>query len=217
MATVSPSRVMLATTSWKHYVALVDALGDGNPGLRVAFDAQTMEIMSPSFEHERVLRLIEFLLTRAFDLSGAEAISAGSTTYRREDVEKGVEPDLCFYVDRPNLRVSRQIELTLDAPPDLVIEIDLTRERMPKRGIYASFGVPEVWTFDGKNLRATRLVDGKYLAVNASVLLPWLPLADITSRIEQMHVTNNARLRLDWDQHVFQLLSNDATGNAKPD
>src|SRR5664279_1903730 len=92
MATVSPSRVLLATVSWKHYAALLDALVDENPGLRVAFDDHTLEIMSPSFEHERVVRLIEYLITRAFDLSGREALSAGSTTYRRDDVQKGAEP-----------------------------------------------------------------------------------------------------------------------------
>jgi Uma2 family endonuclease len=149
MATLSPSRVLLATVSWKHYAALLAALEAENPGLCVAFDDHTLEIMSPSFEHECVVRLIEYLVTRTFDLSGREALSAGSTTYRRDDGQKGAEPDLCFFVDKPNLRSNRTIELTLDDAPDLVIEVDLTRERMSKRGIYASLGVPELGSSTG--------------------------------------------------------------------
>jgi Uma2 family endonuclease len=208
---------MLATVSWKHYTALVDALGDHNPGLRVAFDDQTLEIMSPSFEHERVVRLIEYLVTRAFDLSGSEALSAGSTTYRRDDVQKGAEPDLCFFVDKPALRASRAIELSTDDAPDLAIEIDLTRERMSKRRIYASFGIPELWTFDGSQLLAARLVDGKYAAAASSAILPWLPLADITAWIEQMHVTDNRALRLAWDARVAQLLANRPNHDLAPE
>ena len=211
MSTISPSRVMLATTSWQRYVALTEALGDSNPGLRVAFDDETMEIMSPSFDHERTLRLIEFLVTRAFDLSGAEAVSAGSTTYRRDDVRKGAEPDLCFYVDRPNVRLRRDIDVNVDPAPDLVIEIDLARERMSKRAIYAAFGVNELWTFDGEQLHAARLEGGVYTALAESLILSWLPLADITARIRRMYEENNARLRLDWDQHVAGLLTKERT------
>ena len=208
MATATPTRVLLATTSWRSYVAVSEALGEDNPGLRVAFDAQTMEIMSPSFDHERIARLMDYLVTRAFDLSGADAVSAGSTTYRREDVQKGAEPDLCFYVDRPAVRLQRTIDLSVAPAPDLLVEIDLSAERMSKRAIYAALGVAEIWRFDGTRLCAQRLVAGEYSAIEASILLPWLPLYDITARIERMYLSSNAQLRLDWDAHIMGLLAN---------
>jgi Uma2 family endonuclease len=207
MTTQSPSRVMLTTTSWNRYVAVIQAAGQDNPGLRIAFGDATMEIMSPSFEHERVVRLIEFLVLRAFDLSGADAISAGSTTYRRDEIEKGAEPDLCFYVNRPNVRLSRHIDLAIDPPPDLVIEIDISRERMSELGIYAGLGVPEMWRFDGNEFAVMQLTGAEYQVAESSALLPWLPLAEPTSRIRAMRDVSNAALRLEWDDCIHALLA----------
>ena len=41
--------------------------------------------------------------------------------------------------------------MTVDPPPDLVIEVDITRSSLDKLSIYAALRVPEVWRYtDGE-------------------------------------------------------------------
>jgi Uma2 family endonuclease len=101
----------------------------------------------------------------------------GSTTFRREDLEKGLEPDDCYYIHNPNaIRGRREIDLSVDPPPDLAIEIDITRVSIPKQPIYAALGIPEIWRFDGSHLTVLRLREGKYFGVEKSEVFPFLPI-----------------------------------------
>ena len=54
------------------------------------------------------------------------------------------------------------IDLTLDPPPDLAIEIDMTSPSIPRLPIYCALGIPEVWRFDGETMVLLALVNGKY-------------------------------------------------------
>ena len=77
----------------------------------------------------------------------------GSTTFRREDLERGFEPDACFYVqNEEHVRGKPRIGLNVDPPPDLVIEVDITSPPLDKLPIYAQIDVPEVWRCDGERL-----------------------------------------------------------------
>ena len=39
-----------------------------------------------------------------------------------------------------------------DPPPDLVVEVEMTRSAIDKLRLFASMGIPEVWRYDGKTL-----------------------------------------------------------------
>jgi Uma2 family endonuclease len=54
--------------------------------------------MSPSPEHEKLNRRIAQLVLAVTEELGIEAEDLGSTTFRREDLERGFEPDSCFYI-----------------------------------------------------------------------------------------------------------------------
>ena len=42
------------------------------------------------------------------------------TTFRREDLEKGLEPDQCYYItNEPKIRGKLELDLSVDPPPDL--------------------------------------------------------------------------------------------------
>jgi Uma2 family endonuclease len=46
---------------------------------------------------------------------------------KKEDMETDVEPDDCFYIqNEAAIRGKDRIDLTIDPPPDLAIEIDNT-------------------------------------------------------------------------------------------
>ena len=99
----------------------------------------------------------------------------GSTTFNREDLERGFEPDASFYIRNEALiRGKRRIDLNVDPPPDLVIEVDITSPSLDKFPIYARPGVPEVWRYDGERLTIYELRSEEFVEVAVSKILPCL-------------------------------------------
>jgi Uma2 family endonuclease len=182
-ATVAPhvggDQFVLEGVSWQLYEMLLHELAEQR--VFVTFDAGRLELMSPSPEHEwwksLIGRLIEALaLERS---TAAEAL--GSTTFKRRDLAKGLEPDECYYLrGAGELRRKREADLTRDPPPDLVVEIDITPRAIDRESLYAALGVPEVWRFDGRTLSVLLLQpDGSYQAAEASAAFPTLRVADV--------------------------------------
>lgn len=186
MATVlSPpeQRVILHNVSWETYEHLVADLQDSSAP-RMTFDRGTLEIMSPSSEHERYNRTIAQIVEELAVEMDVNLDSLGSTTFRREDIDRGFEPDSCFYIkNAARVRGKKRIDLTVDPPPDLVIEIDITSPSLAKFPIFAQVGVPEVWRFDGKQLSIHEISEGEYHSRDESVAFPMVTAADITAFI----------------------------------
>ncbi len=72
----------------------------------------------------------------------------------------------------------------VDPPPDLVIEIDITHPSLDKFPIFAAFGVPEVWRYDGMRVRFYTLIDGQYAEQTTSLIFPSLIAAAVTELLE---------------------------------
>jgi Uma2 family endonuclease len=99
----------------------------------------------------------------------------GSTTFRREDLDRGFESDACFYVqNEEHVRGKPKIDLNVDPPPDLVIEIDISSPSLNKLPIYAQIDLPEVWRYDGERLTIFELGGEAYAQTSRSVALPHL-------------------------------------------
>ena len=166
MATVenvqAEQRFLLHGVSWQTYVGLRDS--PENEHVRMTYDRGEMEIMSPSKTHEQYASLIGLLLHTWTLEQDIDIQSCRTVTFKREDLQRGLEPDNCYYVaNEARVRSKTELDLTLDPPPDLAIEIDLGGGRMRKLAMYAAFGVPEVWWFDGRNLRVFALdQNGQY-------------------------------------------------------
>src|SRR5208337_1637637 len=144
-------RFVLCDVDWEGYRSLLNILGD-RP-VRVTYDRGTLELMTPLPIHERYKslfgRLIE-MLTEELDL---DLYSFGSTTLGREVINRGLEPDECFYISSARkIRDSKNIDLEFDPPPDLAIEIDITGNSGRRLSIYGVLKIPEVWQFDGEIL-----------------------------------------------------------------
>ncbi|MCA1599606.1 MAG: Uma2 family endonuclease, partial [Chloroflexi bacterium] len=163
---------------------------------RFTYDRGTLEIMSPLPEHERFNRAIQLLVPIVVEEMGGEVYSFGSTTFKREDLLRGFEPDSCFYLQNaPRMRGKTRVDLHVDPAPDLVVEIDITHPSLDKLPIYARIGVPEVWRYDGARLEILALEGNEYTltlrpssralpAVTAEALMTLLPrsmgVGDIT-------------------------------------
>jgi Uma2 family endonuclease len=172
------SRVVLHGVGWEGYETMLKLVGD-RP-VRLTYDRGDLELMVPSLDHERYKSLLGRLietLTLELDLP---CDAAGSTTWRKQLEDRGLEPDECYYLANAERVVGRKVDLSVDPPPDLAIEIEISRSALDRLGIYAALGVPEVWRFDGEALRVEQLqADGTYQEVVVSPSFPFLPLNEV--------------------------------------
>jgi Uma2 family endonuclease len=189
---VANQQVVLSNVSWETYKMLLEDLA-GRSAPRLTYDRGQLEIMSPTPEHERLNRRINLIV----DIVAAEldirVDVLGSTTFSREDIDRGFEPDSCFYVAKADrVRGKKRIDLGKDPAPDLVIEIDITSSSIPKMPIFAHFGVPEVWQYDGSSLRMSKLEGSEYVSIDRSLAFPI-----ITSRVLEDFLAKSQ----EWEDH----------------
>lgn len=171
---INEQRVLLQGVSWSTYQALIQDLAE-RPNQRLTYDRQWLKIMTPLPEYEANKRLLGRIVEATTEELGLEIYSLGSTTWSREDLRRGLEPDECYYITSEALvRGQQTFDLTVDPAPDLAIEIDITSSSLNRLDIYASLGIKEVWRFDGKDLSIYVLGEGKYCQQEASRILPVL-------------------------------------------
>jgi Uma2 family endonuclease len=169
-------RVVLQNVPWEYYSRLSD--DEANRHLRMSYYKGTLELMSPRYRHERsAARVGQFVmkLTEVLDIPCSES---RSTTFRREAEGAGKEADTSFYLaHEPQIRDRDEIDLAVDPPPDLAIEVDNLADSRDKLSIYAALKVPEVWRYDARAgvLWFGRLqADGTYASLERSECLPML-------------------------------------------
>jgi hypothetical protein len=73
---------------------------------------------------------------------GVDVESVGSTTFKRQDLERGFEADKCFYFQHAEqVRVRDEIDLAVDPPPDLIVDVDIKKKYALGRGLAQFFGM----------------------------------------------------------------------------
>ncbi|MCS6815666.1 MAG: Uma2 family endonuclease, partial [Cyanobacteria bacterium] len=170
-------KVLLKDVNWQEFETIVADLGN-HRSARVAYDQGVLEIMAPLPEHEVNKVLIGNLIEALLEELDIDFWCLGSTTFKNELMQQGIEPDHCFYIQHEAaVRGKDRLDLAIDPPPDLAIEIDVTSRTHPQ--IYQNLGVPELWRFEQETLQINQLQDGQYQPVATSSLAPHLPLADM--------------------------------------
>jgi Uma2 family endonuclease len=178
-------RFLLSGVSWRTYEALLAEVGERS-STRFSYDQGELELMSPCGRHERLKVRLRRLMTTLTEVLEIPIDGCGSTTLHREVLKKGLEPDEGFYIQN-ELRVRGKLamDLEVDPPPDLAIEIDITSGSVDRKGIYAALGVPEIWRYDGDSLRIDRLLaDGSYERTAMSPTFPFLPIGEFAEFLE---------------------------------
>ncbi len=178
-ATSDERRTIVRGVGWNGYQALLAKSSDRS--VRLTYDRGDVEIMAPLPKHERKKSLLgQFvrILAKEFRIP---VIPMGSTTWNREDVDKGLEADESFYLGNlERIRDPDDADLDVNPPPDLAIEIEITRSVLDRLGIYGALRVPEVWRFDGKSLRVLlRQNDGSYQESQTSAVFPEVPMNEV--------------------------------------
>lgn len=155
--------------TWSTYVVLRDSLDDQGSGVRLTYLEGALEIMSASDDHEVVKKLFARLVEAYSEEMDIDLDGHGSTTYRNEEVERGLEPDECY-----TLGGRKRV-------PDLAIEIVFSPPRVDKLSVYRGLGIPEVWTYRDGALIVRVLGSDGYAVRTESALLPRLDLALLVS------------------------------------
>ncbi len=205
-------RFVLHDVGWAFYDELLSRLGD-RP-VFVTYDRGSLELMSPSDKHERCAALAGRLVEELTLELGIPILSCRSTTFRREDLDRGLEPDECYYIrSEARVRGVSPIDLSRDPPPDLAIEIEISRRLLDREGIYAALGVPELWCYDGARLRVLLLgPDGRYRASDRSAALAMVSAPDLERFLALRDQVDETRLLRQFRDWVRSRLSPPAGG-----
>lgn len=169
--TVGEKRVVLSGLSWEAYTQFLDALPPSR-GSKLTYDNGLLEITMPLEDHEFAGRLIERFILTLVEVFGLRIKTMGSTTLNYPYLKKGAEPDNAYYIQNQYLVKGRNVDFSVDPPPDLVVEVDITHTDIQKNQFYAGLGVPEFWRFNGKDWRIYQLQGDVYVEVALSPTFP---------------------------------------------
>ncbi len=162
---------VIVNASWETYERLLAERGHEH-GTRFFYGDGQLEIMTVHQRHEWIKRLIEKIIDTAAEAARIHVAPIGMTTLKRADLFKGAEPDSAYYIRPPRgRRMQAELDLLIDPPPDLIVEVDITSDSMPKAALYAALGIREWWKFEGDALRILCLERDGYRQKDSSPLL----------------------------------------------
>jgi Uma2 family endonuclease len=197
---IGEQRILIRDVGWNGYQSLLKLIG--NQRVRVTYDRGDVELMSPLPKHERskvILAQFVRILVRELKIP---MIAMASTTWNREDLDRGLEADESFYLGNlERIPDPDNANLDVDPPPDLAIEVEITRGVLNRLGIYGAMGVPEIWRFDGREIQVLlRQTDGTYARSDDSLAFPGVPIQEIArfANTKEIHDETAAVDRF-WD------------------
>ncbi|WP_066424771.1 Uma2 family endonuclease [Anabaena sp. 4-3] len=180
-------RVILQNVGWQEFEAILAELGE-HRATRLAYSQGTLEIRMPLPKHEVAKVIIGDMVKILLEELEIDCECFGSTTFKREDMSCGVEPDDSFYIQNHAKMIGKErIDLRVDPPPDLVIEVDVTSKTQLEA--YEALGVPELWRYEKDKLQINILRDGKYIESEISPTFPNLPIVEAISQFYEQSKT----------------------------
>lgn len=201
---LEPGEPMVLTgVSWAMYERLLVERDRVRPGVRLTFDRGRLEIMTVSRIHERWKGVLARLIERLAEELLIPIVCGGNLTIRREDLERGLEPDECYYVQNALQMVPmKELDFTRDPPFDLVVEVEQSRTIASRLPVLGALGVREVWLYNGRSLRVLhRQPDAEYRDGPTSAAFPQVPPAELErflGRVGQIDDTALVLEFIDW-------------------
>ncbi len=168
--------LLLKNINWQMFETLLDELGETRAA-RLSYSKGMLEIMAPLAVHESGKEIIGNLVEIILEELDIEFWALGSTTFKNEKMDQGVEPDKCLYIQNETfVRGKDRINLIVDPPPDLAIEIDITSRTHFDN--YEKLGVPELWRYYGSTLEINVLKEDHYELSEKSAHFPNIPVLE---------------------------------------
>ena len=194
-------RLVLYNVPWDDYEQFCELFAGHN--VRLAYQQGTLEIMPPSMGHE----FSSYASGRAIDVLAEEMdviiLPGRSVTLKSEAVERGIEADNCYWIANEELvRAKEEIDLDVDPPPDLFVEVEVTRTVLDRLDICSKLGIPEVWRIEGGEIKILiRDADGAYSETDESSSFPGFPVKEIAPFLKRKtgvdYLTHMRQFR-DW-------------------
>ena len=175
--TLAGQSTVLHNIDWMQFESILEDIGEKR-ATKIAYLHGVLEIKMPLPEHEKVKVLISYFVQTLLDEMEIDFEPFGSTTFKRIDKLAGLEPDDCFYIQN-NLvmRGVRKLDLSIDPPPDLAIEVDVTSKT--KLDVYKAIAIPELWIYIENTLRIYILSNGEYAEAQLSPIFGNIPVRDV--------------------------------------
>ncbi len=190
------SYIVLHDISWEMYEQLLEIFAEHSTP-RMTYYKGTLELMTPLSDHETYSWNLARLIVVLSEELGLEIRGVKSTTWRSEINAVAKEADESFYIqNEPAVRGKLKIDLTVDPPPDLTIEIDTTHSSIDKMAVYAELKVPEVWRFRNGKISINILTDTGYIESETSLAFESFPVKELPIFMQlDPEKGENARLR----------------------
>ncbi len=205
-------RVILPDVSWNQFHQLLQELGPKRQ-TRLTYLRGKLEMMTPVEAHERCSRLIDSLILVLVDEMSIPLTSLMPVLLKQTDLGCATEPDACYYLED----CPRQTELDLShqLPPDLLVEVALSKSQIDKLPIYAMLGIPEVWRYITTagdemlkgNLSIYELQGDTYSERRQSTAFPFLSASRVLEFMEQsdsLSLATALRLLRAWVQEQLR-------------
>jgi Uma2 family endonuclease len=177
---------------------------------RHTYDRGRLEIMSPiHYEHDNPAYLLGRFIDVLTDELNLPARAGRCVTLRHRKKQRGLEPDNCYWIanaDRMRGKTGR-IDFRTDPPPDLAVEIEVSRTALKRLKVYAALNVPEIWRFRKGVVTFNILRDGKYCAQPKSLAFPHLLAADLIPFVAQFGDADDTMLVRRFREWVKQQLT----------
>lgn len=177
-------RVAMHQLSWAQYRQVLTALPSSRAA-RLTYSQGTLEISMPLEDHEQASGLIGLFIRILVMEMGLDVKSMWSTTLNREDLDRGAEPDGAYYIHNHAKVAGKTVDLEIDPPPDLVVEVDITHTDIDKNSLYAAMGVPEFWRYDGHDWRIYQLDNSQYQEGDRSPTFSMLEKGDLYTFLDR--------------------------------
>ena len=163
---------------------------------KLSFNAITQEIrlMSPLASHGNRVNILGDLVKILLNHQGKDWQGFDPITLKMP-FKAGLEPDKCFYIDnRQAILGKERIDLTVDPPPDLAIEVDFTSITDIKA--YELLKIPELWVYRQETLKIYLWENEHYLESETSRLFSDIDIKNLLPYYVELGWTQGSSVAL---------------------
>ena len=176
-------QLLVEDVNWQQFESILAELGERRAS-RLSYSNGRLEIMVPLAEHEKAKEIIGDMVKILLEARQIAFESLGSTTLKNERMSQAVEPDTCFYIQNQAAVIGKnRLDMSVDPPPDLAIEIDLTSRTQLDN--YKILGVPELWRYARRGLQINVLQAEQYIESDVSPTFPNIPIVELVNQYTQ--------------------------------
>ena len=176
-------QLLVEDVNWQQFESILAELGERRAS-RLSYSNGRLEIMVPLPEHEKAKEFIGDMVKILLEARQIAFESLGSTTLKNERMSQAVEPDTCFYIQNQAAVIGKnRLDMSVDPPPDLAIEIDLTSRTQLDN--YQILGVPELWRYARRGLQINVLQAEQYIESDVSPTFPNIPIVELVNQYTQ--------------------------------